>query len=70
MKVERTTSGAGAVPQYGDTVSVHYAGWPADSTKFDSSVDRNELFSFVLGTDQAILGWDQGVAGMRVGDKR
>ena len=69
MKIEKLTSGDGASPKRGDTVSVHYTGWLTDGTKFDSSVDRNEPFAFVLGTGQVIQGWDQGVAGMRVGDK-
>jgi len=69
MKVEKITSGAGAAPKQGDTVTVHYTGWLTDGSKFDSSVDRNEPFSFVLGHGQVIQGWDQGVAGMRVGDK-
>lgn len=69
MKVESITSGAGPSPKGGDTVTVHYTGWLTDGTKFDSSVDRDEPFSFVLGTGQVIPGWDQGVARMRVGDK-
>jgi FKBP-type peptidyl-prolyl cis-trans isomerase FkpA len=69
MKIERITTGAGSVPKHGDTVTVHYTGWLTDGTKFDSSVDRDEPFSFVLGTGQVFQGWDQGVAGMRVGDK-
>jgi FKBP-type peptidyl-prolyl cis-trans isomerase len=69
MKVEKIISGAGTAPKHGDTVKVHYTGWLTDGTKFDSSVDRDEPFEFVLGTGQVIQGWDQGVAGMRVGDK-
>lgn len=69
MKVETISSGTGPAPKHGDTVTVHYTGWLTDGTKFDSSVDRAEPFSFVLGTGQVIQGWDQGVAGMRVGDK-
>ena len=69
MKVETITSGAGPSPKRGDTVSVHYTGWLTDGSKFDSSVDRDEPFTFVLGTGQVIQGWDQGVASMRVGDK-
>ena len=63
------TAGTGASPKRGDNVSVHYTGWLMDGSKFDSSVDRHEPFSFVLGTGQVIQGWDQGVAKMRVGDK-
>jgi FKBP-type peptidyl-prolyl cis-trans isomerase FkpA len=69
MKTEKITSGTGASPKKGETVTVHYTGWLTDGTKFDSSQDRNEPFSFVLGTGQVIQGWDQGVAAMRVGDK-
>ena len=69
MKTEKIVSGNGASPKQGDTVSVHYTGWLTDGTKFDSSVDRDEPFAFVLGTGQVIAGWDQGVATMRVGDK-
>jgi FKBP-type peptidyl-prolyl cis-trans isomerase len=53
----------------GNTVTVHYTGWLTDGTKFDSSVDRDEPFTFVLGTGQVIRGWDEGVVAMRVGDK-
>ena len=69
MKIENIVSGNGASPKQGDTVTVHYTGWLTDGTKFDSSVDRDEPFAFVLGTGQVIGGWDQGVAAMRVGDK-
>lgn len=69
MKVEKITAGAGPAPKHGDTVTVHYTGWLTDGTKFDSSLDRDDPFSFVLGAGQVIQGWDQGVAGMRVGDK-
>jgi len=69
MKVEKITSGTGASPKSGDTVTVHYTGWLTDGTKFDSSVDRDDPFAFVLGQGQVIQGWDQGVATMRVGDK-
>src|SRR6266404_859678 len=69
MKVEMIIPGDGAAPKVGDTVNVHYTGRLTDGTKFDSSVDRDEPFAFVLGTDQVIKGWDEGVATMRVGDK-
>jgi FKBP-type peptidyl-prolyl cis-trans isomerase FkpA len=69
MKIEKITSGNGASPKQGDTVTVHYTGWLTNGTKFDSSVDRNEPFAFVLGTGQVIQGWDDSVATMRVGDK-
>ena len=54
----------------GKTVDVHYTGWLTDGTKFDSSLDRGRPFSFPLGGGRVIKGWDQGVAGMRVGGKR
>lgn len=69
MKIEKIVTGTGDSPKKGDTVSVHYTGWLADGTKFDSSVDRDEPFAFILGTGQVIQGWDEGVAKMRVGDK-
>ena len=69
MKVEVITTGGGPSPKHGDTVTVHYTGWLTDGTKFDSSVDRDEPFAFVLGPGQVIQGWDEGVANMRVGDK-
>jgi FKBP-type peptidyl-prolyl cis-trans isomerase len=69
MKVEMITSGDGLSPKHRATVTVHYTGWLTDGTKFDSSVDRDEPFAFVLGTGQVIQGWDEGVATMRVGDK-
>src|ERR1022692_5256142 len=69
MKVEMIATGSGSSPKRGETVTVHYTGWLTDGTKFDSSVDRDEPFSFVLGTGQVIQGWDQGVAALRVGDK-
>jgi FKBP-type peptidyl-prolyl cis-trans isomerase len=56
--------------QSGDSVSVHYTGWLKDGTKFDSSVDRGQPFVFHLGQGDVIPGWDEGVAGMRVGGQR
>jgi peptidylprolyl isomerase len=62
--------GTGDSPQAGQTVEVHYTGWLADGTKFDSSLDRGQPFSFVIGVGQVIQGWDEGVASMKVGGKR
>ena len=62
--------GTGTVAQAGKTAVVHYTGWLTDGTKFDSSRDRNQPFSFQLGAGRVIKGWDEGVAGMKVGGKR
>ena len=62
--------GDGPTPENGQTVSVHYTGWLEDGTKFDSSLDRGQPFSFVLGEGRVIRGWDEGVATMKVGGKR
>lgn len=69
LKVETIVPGTGASPKRGEAVTVHYTGTLTDGTKFDSSVDRNDPFVFVLGVGQVIAGWDQGVAGMKVGEK-
>jgi FKBP-type peptidyl-prolyl cis-trans isomerase len=62
--------GTGAEAQAGKTVSVHYTGWLTNGTKFDSSRDRDRPFEFPLGAGRVIEGWDEGVAGMKVGGKR
>jgi FKBP-type peptidyl-prolyl cis-trans isomerase len=68
--IEDIQAGEGAVAQAGQTVSVHYTGWLENGTKFDSSKDRNEPFEFPLGRGYVIRGWDEGVAGMKVGGAR
>jgi peptidylprolyl isomerase len=62
--------GSGASPVKGKQVKVHYTGTLENGKKFDSSVDRKEPFSFVIGVGQVIPGWDEGVMGMKVGGKR
>lgn len=68
--IQDTVVGTGAEAKAGDTVSVHYVGTLTDGTKFDSSVDRGEPFSFTLGAGQVIPGWDQGLVGMKEGGTR
>jgi len=68
--IETLAAGSGPLAKSGDKVSVHYTGWLTNGTKFDSSRDRNDPFSFRLGTGQVIPGWDEGVAGMQPGGKR
>ncbi len=70
LVIEELTVGEGATADAGQVVSVHYTGWLTDGSKFDSSVDRNDPFEFPLGRGHVIPGWDEGVAGMRVGGKR
>lgn len=64
------TVGKGATPQAGQTVTVHYTGTLENGQKFDSSRDRGQPFSFVLGRGQVIKGWDEGLSTMRVGGRR
>ena len=70
LVIEELVAGSGAVAAAGQKVSVHYTGWLTDGKKFDSSKDRGEPFAFPLGRGQVIRGWDEGVAGMKVGGKR
>lgn len=62
--------GTGASPKQGQNVTVHYTGTLTNGKKFDSSLDRNQPFSFKIGVGQVIKGWDEGVATMKVGGKR
>lgn len=70
MKIETLKEGAGEGAKNGDKVIVHYIGTLENGEKFDSSIDRRTPFSFALGTGQVIKGWDLGVLGMKVGEKR
>lgn len=70
LEIEDQIVGDGEEAVAGQTVEVHYTGWLTDGTKFDSSHDRDQTFSFKLGGGQVIAGWDQGVAGMKIGGAR
>jgi peptidylprolyl isomerase len=70
LKYTDEVIGNGPSPRNGQTVSVHYTGWLTNGTKFDSSLDRGQPFSFTLGQGQVIKGWDEGVASMKIGGKR
>jgi len=70
LKINIITEGTGTVAENGKTVSVNYRGTLADGTQFDSSYDRNEPLTFILGGGQVIQGWELGILGMKVGEKR
>jgi len=70
LKYVELKEGTGDEAKAGQTVEVHYTGWLKDGTKFDSSKDRNKPFEFKLGAGKVIKGWDEGVAGMKVGGTR
>ncbi|MBX3586881.1 MAG: FKBP-type peptidyl-prolyl cis-trans isomerase [Ramlibacter sp.] len=74
LQYEDTTVGSGAQATAGQHVHVHYTGWlyndGTQGAKFDSSLDRNDPFAFSLGAGMVIKGWDEGVAGMKIGGKR
>ncbi|MBI2635453.1 MAG: FKBP-type peptidyl-prolyl cis-trans isomerase [Parcubacteria group bacterium] len=68
--IEDLKIGEGAEAKPGNTVTVNYLGTLVNGTKFDSSYDRGQSFSFLLGGGQVIPGWDQGLVGMKIGGKR
>ncbi|MCL5011181.1 MAG: FKBP-type peptidyl-prolyl cis-trans isomerase [Patescibacteria group bacterium] len=70
LKTEIIKPGSGRAAQNGDTVEVNYTGYLENGTKFDSSIDRGEPYSFVLGEGRVIMGWDLGILGMKIGEKR
>lgn len=68
--IEDLVAGEGDEATAGKEVTVHYTGWLTNGSKFDSSKDRSQPFSFPLGAGHVIKGWDQGVVGMKVGGSR
>ncbi|SMN14518.1 FKBP-type peptidyl-prolyl cis-trans isomerase [uncultured Candidatus Thioglobus sp.] len=70
LQIEELNAGKGKSCKAGDFISMHYTGWLTNGKKFDSSIDRNEPFDFKLGVGQVIPGWDQGIEGMEIGEKR
>ena len=70
LRYQDLSAGQGAEAVAGKTAVVHYTGWLTSGQKFDSSRDRGEPFAFRLGAGQVIAGWDEGVAGMKVGGRR
>ncbi len=71
LKIETTNQGTGdRVVKNGDTIDVHYIGKLENGTKFDSSIDRGQPFEFIIGQGMVIQGWEQGLLGMKVGEKR
>jgi FKBP-type peptidyl-prolyl cis-trans isomerase FkpA len=70
LTIEDTVIGEGAAAAAGRDVIVHYAGWLADGTQFDSSKEKQDPFEFTLGKKEVIPGWEEGLAGMKVGGTR
>jgi len=70
LQIETLETGKGKVCKARDKISVHYTGWLTNGKKFDSSLDCDSPFDFTLGTGVVIPGWDQGIEGMKVNEKR
>ena len=70
LGIQDLRQGTGTTAEAGNLVAVHYTGWLTDGSKFDSSRDRGEVYVFALGQGRVIAGWDEGVAGMKVGGRR
>jgi len=70
LEIREVERGFGDAARAGHTVSVHYSGYLQDGTKFDSSLDRGQPFTFPLGAGKVIRGWDEGLVGMKVGGRR
>jgi len=70
LTIEDTVIGKGAAASAGRDVIVHYAGWLADGTQFDSSKEKQDPFEFTLGKKEVIPGWEEGLSGMKVGGTR
>lgn len=69
LGIKILSKGSGAIPETGTTVKVHYTGYLEDGTKFDSSLDRGQPFSFAVGMGRVIKGWDEGVSKLPAGTK-
>jgi len=70
LTIEDTVIGDGAAAASGRDVTVHYAGWLADGTQFDSSKEKQDPFQFTLGKQEVMAGWEEGLRGMKVGGTR
>lgn len=70
LKTEDLVEGDGAEAKQGSAVTVNYTGWLTDGTKFDSSLDSGQPFQFTIGEQKVISGWEEGIAGMKVGGTR
>ena len=70
LQYEDLVAGSGNTPSPGKQVTVHYTGWLTNGTKFDSSLDKNQPFTFTIGKGEVVPGWDEGVMTMKLGGKR